>query len=122
MVELALCLLLALSLIYAVMEFGRVVYSYTVLNGATREASRYAIVHGSASGSAATQDTIRDQVTRWAIGLDASAIGVEATWLPSKAPGSTVRIVATYTINPFSGLLMRQPLVLASRSEMMISQ
>ena len=122
MVELALCLILAISLIYAVMEFGRIVYSHTVLTGATREASRYAIVHGSASGSAATQESIREQVTRWAVGLDSSAIAVETTWTPSQAPGSMVRVQATYTINPFSGLLIRQPLVLSSRSQMRISQ
>ena len=122
MVELSLCLLLAVTLVYAVMEFGRIVYSYTVLAGATREASRYAIVHGSLSGSPATQTEIREQVTRWAIGLDTSAVAVNATWVPSNAPGSTVRVEATYTITPFSWLLVKQPLVLGSRSEMVISQ
>jgi hypothetical protein len=116
MVELSLCLLLALSLIYAVMEFGRVVYSYTVLHGVTREASRYAIVH-----KGATDDIIREQVTKWAVGLDASAIDVQPTWLTTQSPPA-VRVQATYSINLFSGLLFRQPLVLASSSEMVISQ
>ena len=116
MVELSLCLLLALTLIYAVMEFGRVVYSYTVLHGATREASRYAIVHGGA-----TRDVLLEQVTKWAVGLDASAIDVQPPVISVPFP-RTVRVQATYSINLFSGLLFRQPLVLASSSEMVISQ
>ena len=44
--EFGLCFLLVFGLVYAIFEFGRVVYSYNVLAGATREASRYAMVHG----------------------------------------------------------------------------
>jgi Flp pilus assembly protein TadG len=122
MVELALCLLLTVSLIYAIMEFGRIVYSYTVLTGATREASRYAIVHGGNSGSPATQEAISERVKSWAVGLDTSAITVNTTWVPSNAPGATVRVVAQYQVTPFSGLIMAGPLTLGSRSEMVISQ
>ena len=74
MVELSLCFLLVFSLIYALMEFSRVVYCYNILAGATREASRYAMVHGSKSGSVATASDIQAQVARWAIGLDTSAL------------------------------------------------
>ena len=86
MVELSLCFLLVFSLIYAVMEFSRVVYSYNILAGATREASRYAMVHGSKSGSAATASDIQAQVERWAIGLNTSALTVTTTWTPSNTP------------------------------------
>ena len=82
MVELSLCFLLVFSLIYALMEFSRVVYCYNILAGATREASRYAIVHGSKSGSVATASDIQAQVARWAIGLDTSALTVNTTWTP----------------------------------------
>ena len=62
-IEFGLCFLLVFGFIYAIFEFGRVVYSYNVLAGATREASRYAMVHGSQSGSAATSDDIRARVS-----------------------------------------------------------
>jgi Flp pilus assembly protein TadG len=54
LIESALALLLFLSLVFAVFEFGRAVYSYNVLAAATREAARYAIVHGSSSSSPAS--------------------------------------------------------------------
>ena len=72
MIEFGLCFLVVFGFIYAIFEFGRIVYSYNVIAGATREASRYAMVHGSNSGSAATSDVIRARVVRWAIGLTGS--------------------------------------------------
>ena len=122
LVELSLCILLFFVTVYAIIEFGRFVYSYTVLAGATREAARYAIVHGSNSSSVATADDIRTQVTRYAIGLDTSALAVSTTWDPSNAPGGVVRVQATYDIAPMTRLIFDQGLSLSSRSEMVISQ
>ena len=121
MIELSLCLLLTVTLIYSIMEFGRIVYSYTVIAGATREGSRYAIVHGGRSGDPATQTSIQNRVRQWAVGLDTSAINVTASWSPSNEPGSTVRVETRYTLTPFTGLVTG-PLTLGSRSEMVISQ
>jgi Flp pilus assembly protein TadG len=121
-VEFGLCFLLVFGLIYAIFEFGRVVYSYNVLAGATREASRYAMVHGSQSGSAATTDQIRAVVTRWAVGLNPSALNVTPTWTPNNSPGSRVRVVTSYTITPYTTFILGSPLTVGSRSEMVISQ
>ena len=122
MVELSLCFMLIFSLIYGIFEFSRVVYSYTVLAGATREASRYAVVHGSQSGSPATNSDIRAQVERWGIGLDTSALTVDTTWPTGNGRGATVSIVTSYTVNPITTLIMPSPITLRSRSEMVISQ
>jgi Flp pilus assembly protein TadG len=122
MIEFALCFLLMFGLLYGVMEFSRIVYSRTVLAGATREASRYAMVHGSRSASPATNEAIRAQVLRWSFGLNPAALVVNTTWDPSNSPGSTVRVEASYTIAPFTRLILDTPLTLASRSEMVISQ
>jgi len=122
-VEFALSFLLLFVILYSIMEFGRIVHSYNVLAGATREASRYAIVHGSKSGSPATEADIRNQVIRWAIGLDESRITVTTTWDPvSKPPSGKVRIQSTYNVAPMTGLILSAPLTLSSRSEMVISQ
>jgi Flp pilus assembly protein TadG len=120
--EFSLCFMLIFGLIYGILEFSRVVYSYTVLAGATREASRYAVVHGSQSGSPATNSDIRAQVERWAIGLDTSALAVDTTWPTGNAPSSTVSIATSYTVTPFTTLIMRNPITLRTRSEMVISQ
>ena len=121
-VEFALCFLLIFTVGYSVMEFARAVHAYTVIAGATREAARYAVVHGSRSGSPATQDVIRQRVERWAVGLNASQLTVNATWTPSNAPGSSVRVDASYSVVPFTGLILSQPLTVSSKSELVISQ
>ena len=122
MIEFGLCFLVVFGFIYAIFEFGRIVYSYNVIAGATREASRYAMVHGSNSGSAATSDVIRARVVRWAIGLDPAALNVNTTWTPGNTPRSRVRVETSYTITPYTTLLVGGPLTLRSRSEMVISQ
>ena len=124
MVESALCLMLFFTLVYAVMEFGRMVYSYNVLAGATREATRYAFVHGGSSGATADQATLATKVKSWAIGLDPNSITVTATWSDpaTKAPKSTVQVVSQYTMSPFTRLISAGNFVMSTRSEMVISQ
>jgi Flp pilus assembly protein TadG len=120
--EFSLSFLLVFTILIAIMEFARFVYSYNILAGATKEAARYAIVHGSKSGSPATEADIRAQVNRWAIGLDRELITVNTTWVPANTPGSRVQIQTTYNIAPMTGLILRAPITLGSRSEMKISQ
>ena len=121
-IEFALCFVLMFSLFCAVMEFSRIVYARTVLAGATREASRYAMVHGSRSGSPASDATIRAKVVRWASTLNSDALVVNTTWIPSNTPGSRVRVQASYTIAPLARFVISTPLTIGSRSEMVISQ
>jgi Flp pilus assembly protein TadG len=118
--EFALCFLVFLGAIYGVMEFSRIVYSYTVLAGATREATRYAIVHGSRSGAPATEADIETQVRRWAIGLNPAALNVSTTWTAGSP--QRVRVQTSYNIAPFTRLIIPGSLTLGSRSEMVISQ
>jgi Flp pilus assembly protein TadG len=121
-IEFALCFLLMFALLCGVLEFSRVVYTRTVLAGATREASRYAMVHGSRSSSPADNAAIRAQVVRWASTLSPGALVVNTTWDPSNAPGSRVRVTASYTLAPFTRFIINTPLTIGSRSEMVISQ
>jgi hypothetical protein len=104
------------------MEFGRLVASYNILAGATREATRYAAVHGSASGSPATSSDIQDLVRKWAIGLDSNSVVVTTTWSPGNGPGSSVKVKASYTASPLTGLVLKDGVALQSSSQMIISQ
>jgi hypothetical protein len=122
-IEFALCFLLMLSVLYGILEFSRIAYSRTVLAGATREASRYAMVHGRDSGSPADNAAIRSRVLRWGHGLNPTDLVVNTTWDPlDKRPGALVRVETSYTIAPFTRLILGGPLTLSSRSEMVISQ
>jgi Flp pilus assembly protein TadG len=121
-IEFGLAFLLFFTILYATMEFGRIVASYDILAGATREATRYAIVHGSASGSPASASDIQNIVRRWAIGLDRNSVVVTTTWSPGNGPGSLVRVQSSYTVQPFTGLILHSGLTLKSSSELTISQ
>lgn len=122
MIEFGLAFLLFLFVVYGIMEFGRIVASYNILAGATREGTRYAMVHGSASASPATSSAIQTLVRRWAIGIDPSSIAVTTTWSPGNGPGSTVKVKASYTAQPFTSLILKKGITLTSSSQMIISQ
>src|SRR5690242_11754803 len=87
MVEFALAFMVFFVVLYGIMEFGRVVASYNILSGAAREGARYAIVHGSSSGSAASSTDIQTIVRNWSVGLESSSVAVTTTWTPGNAPG-----------------------------------
>lgn len=120
--EFGLAFLIFFSVVYGVMEFGRLVASYNILSGAVREGVRYAAVHGSASGSVATASDIQDVVRKWALGMDTSSIAVTTTWTPGNAPGGQVRVTANYTVNPFTALILHNGIAVQSSSQMAISQ
>jgi Flp pilus assembly protein TadG len=123
MVEFALAFLLFFTVVYAIMEFGRVVASYNILAGAAREGARYAIVHGSASGSVASASDIQDVVRQWSIGLDRNSVLVTTTWTPGNSPGSQVKVQAQYTVMPFTTLIIGSAGIrMGSSSQMVISQ
>jgi Flp pilus assembly protein TadG len=122
MLEFGLAFLVFFSVVYAIMEFGRVVACYNIISGAAREGVRYATVHGSSSGSVATASDIQDVVRRWAIGMDTSSVVVTTTWTPGNAPGSQVKVKASYTVTPFTGLILKNGITVQSSSQMAISQ
>ena len=122
MVEFALAFLVFFTVVYAIMEFGRIVSSYNILAGAAREGARYAVVHGSASGSTASASDIQDIVRKWSVGLDKNSVTVTTTWTPGKGPGSDVKVAASYALTPFTKLILHSGLTLKSTARMTISQ
>jgi hypothetical protein len=49
-------------------------------------------------------------------------VAVTTTWTPGKAPGDNVKVQASYTVTPFTGLILKNGLTLQSSSQMAISQ
>jgi Flp pilus assembly protein TadG len=107
-------------LLFAIIEGGRFVFYYEVLNSATREGARYAIVNGAntigcSSGPAAPGTTSCDpsgarvvaKVRASAYGMIPAAISVTPTWSPDNGRGSTVSVDASYT---YSSLVPIVPL------------
>ena len=121
-IELGLAFLIFFSVLYGIMEFSRIVASYNILAGAAREGARYAMVHGSSSGSVASETDIQNIVRKWAIGLNKSSVAVTTTWSPGKAPGSEVKVAVSYPVSPFTRLIFKNSVTVKSTSRMTISQ
>ncbi|HUS07769.1 MAG TPA: TadE/TadG family type IV pilus assembly protein [Bryobacteraceae bacterium] len=122
LVEFGLSFLLFFTVLCGIMEFGRAVAYYNILAGATKEGARYAMAHGSASGSTATASDIQNVVRKWAIGLDPALVNVTTTWASGNGPGGRVNVRSRYNLLPFTALVLPAPISIGSSSELIISQ
>src|SRR5687767_11171498 len=98
LVEFALVAPIFFLVLFAIVEAGRFIYYYEILNNATREGARYAIVHGENSfdptgppHDASGADVIA-QVRRSAIGMPVAAVNVTPTWFTTNERGMTVKV------------------------------
>jgi Flp pilus assembly protein TadG len=130
--EFAMTVLPTLLLVFGIISFGMVIYTYSFLSNAARDAVRYAIVHGSKSTSPATADDIQTFVRNEAKGLKSSSISVSSCWNPqtspstcpgpsgNNAPGKVVSVQVSYTYHPFYPF-NNVTLPLSSSAQMVIS-
>ena len=113
MVEFSLGFLIFLMVLLGIMEFGRAVWTYTTVAHAAKQASRYAMIRGTAI--VATNADVRAVAENNAIGLFKSDLGVFPTWTPDRKRGSFVQVQVTY---PFrflaSNLVSSTPAILIS--------
>lgn len=122
LVEFAMVASVFLLLLFGIIQMARAVYSYNFVSYAARDATRYAIVHGSKSLSPAASSDVKNFVVNEANGFDTSQFTVTTTWNPDNNPGSSVNVVVTYNFSlsiPFFGNVT---LPLTSTSQMVISQ
>ncbi|MBI4891994.1 MAG: pilus assembly protein [Acidobacteria bacterium] len=129
MVEAALTIIVFLMILFGIIDFGRMIWAYSTVAHATREAARYAMVHGSTSAAPAGSAQVAGVVRSQLLALDGSKVQVSVEWIASNPPpvtgianrpGDTVAIRSDY---PFSTLLPYMPagaLHLKSSSRMMI--
>ena len=111
--EFMMVVLPTISLIFGIFSFAMIIYTYSFLSNAARDAVRYAIVHGSKSSSPATGDTIQTYVRNEAKGINPSAISVTSCWNPqappnqcpgatgNNSPGKVVSVSVSYSYHPF---------------------
>jgi Flp pilus assembly protein TadG len=120
LVEFALVAVMLFMVIFGVVEMERMLLVYTTLANSTRDAVRYAIVHGndrtgtgvngpSASGSSANVVSVVQNLAS-AGTLNSARLTVTVTYaacsgcVASNAPGSTVSVRAVYAYDPFTAL------------------
>ena len=119
--EFAMVAPLALTILFAIVEFGIIIHGYTFATNAARDAVRYAIVHGSTSSSPATSTDIQNLVDAEANGIDTSNLSVITTPASNWTPGSTVKVQVTYAIHPLYPL-SGVSLSLTGTARMIVSQ
>ncbi len=121
MVEFALIVLIALTLIFGIIEASLALYAYSFVSYGARCGARYAMVHGSNSSSPATASTVQAYVESLAFPLDTSSMTVTTTWSPDNSPGSTVTVAVTYVFKPLADLLLTSNITMSSTAQAVIS-
>lgn len=134
MVEFALASVILFTLVFGVMAMCLALYTYNIVAEAAREASRYAIVRGSACSSSTFSDC---KVTRGQLeayvqsipwpGINSSSLTIPKTnglsWPNgNNNPGSPVKVTVTYTYPLNIPFVSSQTLQMSSTSQMLISQ
>jgi Flp pilus assembly protein TadG len=122
-VEFGLSFVLFFGMILGILDVSRGIYAYSFLAGAAKEGSRYAMIHGSSSGSKASSSDVQGIVQKWLIGMvNPASATVTTTWSPvSENPGSLVSVKVQYTYTPITSWLVGN-WTLQSNSQAMVVQ
>ncbi len=121
MVEFAMILLIALTLIFGIMQAALALYAYSFVSYGARCGARFAMVHGSRSSSPATASSVQTYVQSLAFPLDTSSMTVTTTWNPNNNPGSTVTVGVTYVFRPLAPFLGTTNLTMSSTAQALIA-
>lgn len=138
MVEMAISIILLLTLIFGVFEICLALYTYHFISDAAREGSRFAIVRGSACQSPgyecnATSAQIQTYVQSLGFpGINPSAMTVTTTWAPyanstcitvtCNDPGNQVKVTVNYQFPLSIPFIPSSTWSMSSTSSMVISQ
>ena len=132
--ETALVMGILLTLIFGIIEFGRVMYTYSFVAQLARQGARWAIVRGSQCTLLDHCNAASSDVQTYVRGLNEGAtnannINVTATWpscppgsAATNAPGCTVSVNVKYTFNFLAPIVSKTSIAMSSTSLMVISQ
>lgn len=97
LVELGLVLPVLLLLLFAILEFGLVIFSYNAVSEVAREGARYGVAHPT--------DLVGIEATARAAskGLDPSKLAI----IISYPGGNTIRVEARYDLTLFTGFIIQ---------------
>ena len=127
LVEFSLVSLIFFLLIFGTIDVGRAVWNYNTLAQATREGTRYAIVHGAnssdPSGPASdNDDKIEEVVEKFASGLNLAELDVAVAWPKgTNSDGDPVTVTSQYTYQPIFNFLGILSFTMSSSSTMNIT-
>ncbi len=122
--EFALTATAFLLLTFAIIQMGLVIYTYNTLGSATRDAARYAIMHGPNRTPTAQQSDVKTVLLTHAVDLQSNNLTVNLTWpadasIPS-AKDAKVSASYSYPLKiPFTSAVT---LTLTASSQMLVEQ
>ncbi len=133
--ETAIVMTVLLALIFGIMEFGRVMYTYAFVAQLARQGARWAIVRGSQctvlDHCNAQSSDVQNYVRSLSVGgTDPNKINVTATWPQSQcppgssgnAPGCVVSVNVSYQYKFLAPFVSTGSMNMSSTSQMVISQ
>lgn len=134
--EFAVVSVMLLTLTFGIIDFGRGLYSYSMVVNGARLGARYAIVRGGGctnSDCPATNDSIQAYVRSQSPLVDPNAVSVTTTWpggtsnctsvaAPYNGAGCPVSVQVNYTFAFVLPLIPHASWNLTSTSQMVISQ
>jgi Flp pilus assembly protein TadG len=127
LVEFALCIVLLLAVIFAVVEFGRMMLCYTTIANGARIGARYAIVHGSDSAvtTSQIQTAVQDFLQAGTVGASTITVNypghVNGTNSGCTTPGCLVSVTVSYPYDPLLSYFPLGSINLTSSSEGVIT-
>ena len=129
LIEFAVCSVLLLALIFAVVEFGRMMLVYTTIGNAARIGARYAIVHGSDNSASTTQITtaVNGFLKAGTITTSSATVTVAYPGKPDGTssnctdPGCRVAVTVSYPYDPLLTYFPLGTITLTSSSEGVIT-
>lgn len=130
LVEFAFCTILLLALVFAVIEFGRMMLVYTTIANGARIGTRYAIVHGSDNPATVTQiqTAVNDFLHAGTVNCSSlSCVSVTYPGMPDGTssgctnPGCLVNVSVTYPYDPLLSYFSLGSINFTSSSEGVIT-
>ena len=124
LVEFALCIVLLLAVIFAVVEFGRLMLVYTTIGNAARIGARYAIVH--AGDSTGTQTVVNGFLKVGTVSCsDCVTVSLpgypDGTSAGCTLPGCRVNVTISYPYDPLLSYFRLGSINLTSSSQGVIT-
>ena len=121
-IELAVVMLVLLTITIGVVDFALGVRAYFSLAYAAREGARYASVRSNESIDPATSAKITDRVRSQLVLVKEDKVQVATVWAPANARGGTVRVAVTFPYETITKILPFKTIPLTTSSQSVISE
>ncbi len=131
--EFAVASLAAITMLLGIIDFARAMYTYHLVAGAARLATRYAIVNGTTACAGGSPDPLQSYVYNLSPGTTSSDLTVTTTCpggntgctssaSPFNGHGCLVSVTVNYSFHFIAPLVSLLVIPMSSRSQMVISQ